>query len=134
MSDKKKEGFPTWNTCKIAPCICRLLAKTGDLLATDPELMKRTGWSRARLVGVYKRARWDGVTVGDMDRFLWACGLTPDKQRRYLWLLKRAMESKDGIKSMRHLRTCNQAWRASTVEALVKMVEKVLENEYGDTE
>lgn len=128
------ESIPTWVTCKIPPCICRVLARTGDLLATDAELMKRTGWTKVKLAGVYQLPSWEKVTVGDMDRFLWACGLSPDKQRRYLWLLKRAWKSKDGIKHMRHLRTCNLAWRASLVEAMVKMMEKVLENELGDTQ
>ena len=112
-----------------------MLAKTGDLLATDPELMKRTGWTRTRLVKVYRQASWETVSTGDMDRFLWACGLSPKKQRRYIWLLKRAEQSKEGIKSMRHLRTNNQAWRASLVDALVKMLENVergLEDEHGD--
>ena len=116
------ESIPTWNTCKMPPCICRLLAKTNDLLATDAELMKRTGWSRSQLVRVYQRGAWKDVTLGEMDHFLWACGLTPGKQRRYLWLLKRAWQSKDGIKNMRHLRTNGVAWRASLVDALVKMV------------
>lgn len=116
---------PTWNTCRLAPCIARILAKQNELLLSDAELMKRLGWTKSKLIGVYRAATWEDVKVGDMDRFLQACGLHPANQRRYLWLIKRAW-SKDGVAKMRHLRSAGQPWRASMVSALLQMVEKVL--------
>ena len=116
---------PTWTTCKLAPCLARILAKHNELLLTDAELMKRLGWTKAKLIRIYRAATWDDVTVGDMDRFLEACGLHPANQRRYLWLIKRAW-TRDGIANMRHLRSAGQPWRASMVAALLQMVERVL--------
>ena len=107
------------------------MAKTGDILATDVELMQRTGWTRARLKKLYRAPNWDWVEIGDMNAFLSACGLVPQKQRRYIWAIKRALASKEGIRGMRHLRTCGLAWRASMVEAFVRMVEKVLYDYYN---
>lgn len=124
--------IPTWNKCLIAPCICRLLAKSPGregLVMTDPELMKKTGWRREYLRSVYYRATWDKVAVGDMDLFLWACGLHPSKQRRYKWLLQRAWSNgMEGIRSMKHLRG-DQPWRIFQVNSLLRMVERVLEDE-----
>lgn len=116
----------TWATCKIPPCLARLLAKENDLLMSDGQLMAKLGWTRGRLKKIYRAATWENVSVGDMDCFLGACNLEPAKQRRYLWLYKRALNSPDGLKNMRHLRTAGQSWRASMVESLLHMVEKVL--------
>lgn len=116
----------------IPPCICRLLAKhdgrEGRLL-TDTDIRKRTGWRKEYLRSVYNSATWKAITVGDMDLFLWACGLHPSKQRRYKWVLQRAWRNgMDGIRKMRHLRA-DVAWRCNQVKTLLRMVERVLENE-----
>lgn len=122
----------TWNRCTIPPCICRMLARNDGRdgrLMTDAELGKKTGWGKKHLRAVYRRATWDDVTVGNMDLFLWACGLHPSKQRRYTWLLKRALKNgMEGIRKMRHLRA-DTAWQVNQVQTLLRMVERVLDNE-----
>ena len=126
--------IPTWSHAKIAPCICRILAKCKgkgerDRVMTDAELMRRTGWGKKHLRAVYQRASWEGVTNGDTDLFLWACDLHPSKQRRYLWLLKRAWRNgMEGILKMRHLRA-TVAWQRNQVDTLLRMIERVLEDE-----
>lgn len=96
---------------------------------TAVELRERTGWSNGRLRSVMYSTNWKDITDGDKDLFLWACGLHPSKQRRYLWVLKRAWKNGiDGILNMRHLRT-DAYWQASRVNALLRMVERALENE-----
>ena len=125
-------AIPTWNRCTIPPCICRMLAKgegrDGHLM-TDAELGKKMSCGRKHLRAIYQSAAWSNVTVGDMDLFLWACGLHPAKQRRYTWLLRRAWKNgMDGIRNMRHLRA-DVAWRGNQVKILLRMVERVLENE-----
>lgn len=127
-------NIPSWSQARIPPCVCRLLAKSTDdsgqeRLMTDGELMKKTGWGKKHLRAVYQSATWKNVTVGDTDLFLWACGLHPAKQRRYMWLLQRAWRNgMDGIRNMRHLRT-DVAWRGNQVQTLLRMVERVLDNE-----
>lgn len=126
------DAIPTWTKCKLPPCICRFLAKSDDLLMTDQELMERTGWDRRKVKRVYRRVTWNNITVGDMDRFLYACRLKPENQRRYIWQLKRAWKS--GLHNMRHLRPASdvrvrQRWRPSAIASLIKMVVKVLDNE-----
>lgn len=126
-----KQVIPTWNSCRIPPCVCRLLAKSKgadgqERLMTDAELRQRTGWTRYYLSAVYHSATWDKVEVADMDLFLWACGLHPSKQRRYIWLLKRAWsKGMDGIRNMRHLKV-DVSWRIVQIDILLQMVEKVL--------
>jgi len=123
-------GIPTWNQCRIPPCVCRILAKNpgkDGLVMTDVELRQKTGWGEKRLLSVYQSASWADITVGDMDLFLWACGLHPSKQRRYTWLLRRAWKNgMDGIRKMRHLRT-ELNWRKYRVKTLLVMVERVLD-------
>lgn len=125
--------LPRWSIIKIAPCWCRILAKTKDTktgkerLMTDRELMQRTGWGKKHLRSVYNRATWDKITNGDMDLFLWACGMQPSKQRRYVYLLKRACEG-GRIRRLRHLGAA-VAWRENQVQTLLRMCERVLKNE-----
>lgn len=135
MSDE----IPSWEKIRIAPCIVRILAKTKDgsieRLKTDAELMQQTGWTRWRLVSVYQSATWNDVSVGDMNKFLFHCGLRPSTQRRSVWTLHRAYRSKEGLRSMKHLRPKgigqSRAWTAKHVNTLIAMVERVLSNEYS---
>jgi len=126
--------IPIWCHAKIAPCICRILAKAKgrdqrDRVMTDAELMKRTGWGKKHLRAVYQQGTWKNITNGDTDLFLWACGLHPSKQRRYLWLLKRALRNgMEGILKMRHLRA-DVAWQRNQVRTLLRMIGRVLEDE-----
>lgn len=118
--------IPTWNRCKIPPCICRLLARVDDRLMTDPELMAKTGWGKARLRAIYHRHSWDGVTHEETDLFLWACNIEPSKQRRYLWLLKRALsKGMKGLLGMRHLK-CNTGWQGNQLRLHLNRTEKLL--------
>ena len=125
---------PSWSRAGIPPCICRILAKKrepdgSERMLTDEELMKATGWGERHLRTVYRSATWQNIKVGDMDLFLQACGLHPSKQRRYKWLLQWAWRNgMDGIRNMKHLRT-NVASRVNQRETLLRMVERVLENE-----
>lgn len=126
--------IPSWNKAKIPPCWCRVLAKcTGKdgkpRLMTNAELASRTGWEKQYLESIYQRATWTKVKVGDMELFLWACGLHPAKQRRYVEQLRRiCKKGMDGIRNLRHLRG-RAIWQVRQRETLLRMVERVLENE-----
>lgn len=127
-------NIPSWNKAKIPPCWCRVLAKCigkdgRPRLMTNAELARKTGWHRSYLASIYRRATWDAVAVGDMDKFLWACGLHPAKQRRYVWQLRRICEKgMDGIRNLSHLRG-HAYWQIRQVETLLQMVRKVIEDE-----
>lgn len=122
-------AVPTWSRARIPPCACRILAKNpgrDGRLMTDAELMAKTGWGKKHLRTVYQSAAWEKITVGDMDLFLWACGLHPSKQRRYRWTLERAWRNgTDSLLTLRHLRT-DVAWRANQVKTLLRMAERVM--------
>lgn len=125
-------AIPTWIKVKMPPCICRIMAKSpgkdGRVL-TDTNLMQKTGWGNKRLRSVYRNATWEQIEGGDMDLFLWACGLHPSQQRRYMWVLQRAWKNgMDGIRRMRHLRA-DTAWQKQQVNGLLQMVERVLDEQ-----
>lgn len=123
----------------MAPCLCRLMAKTKDkdtgvvrLMTTD-ELSARTGWGKVRLASVYMRANWSGVKVGDMELFLRACGVTgPKRQKVLMSTIQRALKN-GGIRNMWHLRPVKVLWRENQTQALLRMCERVLENEQSGT-
>jgi hypothetical protein len=122
-------NVPTWNRCTISPCLCRILGKTWDESLgrtrpwTDNELMEKTGWGRRHLRAVYRAATWQDVTSGDIDLFLWACGIKPSKQRRSVWMLERIRRAGE-FRQLRHLRPAT-GWLENQIRALLKMVEKV---------
>lgn len=95
---------------------------------TNQELMERTGWGKKKLRSVYLRATWHDVSNRDTDLFLWACGLNPSQQKRYVFALQRALKS-GGIRRLRHLRQVEVLWRENQVQTLLRMCERVLENE-----
>jgi len=102
---------------------------------TDRELMFITGWGKKKLRGVYQRGTWAGVASSDQDLFLFACGLRKAKQRRYIWLLKRTWKKgMDGIRNLRHLRRSKIFWREHQIRTLLRMVERVLRDEYNEPE
>lgn len=119
----------TWNNCTIPPCACRLLAAKGDRCTTDKELMDATGWSKYKLRVVYQRKDWGHVTIEDQANFLAACGIELSKQRRYRLKLKRALDSPEGIRRLKHLQPTSCGWQAVQQSALINMCEKVLEHE-----
>ena len=127
--------IPTWSQARIPPCACRLLARNegrDGRLMTDAELMEKTSWGKKHLRSVYQSASWEHITVGDMDLFLWACGLHPSKQRRYRWLLERASRNgMDSLRKVRHLRA-DVLWRANQVKVLLRMAERVLNEQRTD--
>lgn len=96
---------------------------------TDGELMQRTGWGKKKLRSIYNRWNWWDVTNRDTDLFLWACGISPSKQRRYVYQLKRT-EKGGRIRRMRHLAK-GVSWREQQVKTLLRMCERVLKNEYA---
>lgn len=120
---------PTWNRCTIPPCLCRILGKIYDGQAgrtrplTDQELMERTGWGKCHLRTVYTRLSWAGVTVQDLDVFLWACGLHPSKQRRAVWMVERVRRLGD-FRKLRHLRP-STGWIEHQIVSLLDMVRRV---------
>jgi hypothetical protein len=122
--------IPTWNKCTISPALCRILARikdpaTGEVrLMTDRELMDKTGWGKKHLRGVYQAGTWESVTCGDMDRFLWACGIHPAKQRRQVWLLERILRQGGDFRRLRHLRPC-KGWRENQIVTLLRMLGRV---------
>ena len=124
----------TRNTWHIAPCVCRLLAKTKDLrtgewrLMTDAELMKLTGWGQKHLRWVYSKSSWNQITNWDTDLFLVACGLNVKAQRRYKYRLVRALK-RGGIQTMRHLQG-RIAWRVNQNKMLLRMCERSLAGEF----
>ena len=129
------KNIPTWSNARIAPCICRILARikgsNGQArLMTDDELIAKTGWGRKRLRSVYRRSTFNGVTNADTDVFHWACGLRPSNQRREVWKLHRAWNNGgiDGVLRMRHLRTA-LPWQVSQIKRMTIMMERVLKNE-----
>lgn len=108
---------------RLPPVICRFLAKGPDgLLASDRCLMERTGWGKTRLRRIYGSASWAGITVGEVDAYLEACGLSWSSQRRERWLLQL---NADDITRMRHLRAAT-GWRASMVQRHIDRLRKAL--------
>jgi hypothetical protein len=109
---------------RLPPCIVRVMAKHNNRMITDPELMRRTGWGRRKLMAVYKSASWDGIKVGDVDNFLKACGMSWSSQRRQRWLLQLAIKN-GGIHKMQHLKT-DTGWRGNQLRLHLMRIEKLL--------
>ena len=109
---------------RLMPCLARILAKHNGRLMTDPELMRRTGWSRNKLRAVYQSSSWAGVKVEDVDTFLKACDMSWSTQRRQRWLLQLAL-SHGGIKTMQHLK-CDTGWRGNQLKQHLDRIEKLL--------
>lgn len=109
---------------RLPPCICRLLAKSNGELATDAEIRGATGWSRAKLERISQATTWAGISVGDVDSFLAACGIRWSSQRKERWKLTRIIRA-GGIHRMRHLWK-PIAQRASRVATLLKRTEELL--------
>lgn len=109
---------------RLPPCIVRILAKHNGKLITDPELMRRTGWGKRYLRSVYNSASWDGIKVGDVDKFLAACGMSWSTQRRQRWLLQLAVNN-GGIQTMLHLRN-DVGWRGNQLRLHLNRIERLL--------
>ena len=90
---------------------------------TDAELMQKTGWGKKRLRSVYRRKAWHDVTHRETDLFLWACGMHPSKQRRYVFALNRVLKS-GRIRKLRHLRMTGVAWQENQIRTLLRMCER----------
>lgn len=114
---------------RLPPCIVRILAKHNGKLITDPELMRRTGWGKRYLRSVYNSASWDGIKVGDVDKFLAACGMSWSTQRRQRWLIQLGYHKTgsviDGIKSMQHLQN-DVGWRGNQLRLHLNRIERLL--------
>lgn len=111
---------------RLMPCLVRIMAKHNRRLMTDPELMRRTGWGRRKLRAVYQSASWEHVRVGDVDKFLSACGMSWSTQRRQRWLIQLAINN-GGIKTMKHLK-CDTGWRGNQLKLHLDRIEKLLGN------
>lgn len=111
---------------RLPPCICRLLAENNGELATDAEIILRTGWGRKKLDRISRAISWAEITVADVDAFLRVCGISWSSQRREREKLQwAATKSVGGIAGMRHLQN-TIAQRASRVTTLLKRTEELL--------
>jgi hypothetical protein len=107
----------------MPPFIARLMAKNNGRLATTPDMMARTGFGHGKIEKISKMTTWEHVTVGDVDRFLAACGLSWSTQRRQRWLIGLAAR-KGRLHKMHHLKTTNRV-EASQIKAHLRRIESL---------
>lgn len=110
---------------RLPPAFARLFAKHERHLASDDEMMRRTGWGETKLRRISRADSWRGVAVADVDCFLKACGLTWSAQRRQRWLLKLAANG-TGLERMRHLRH-KKFWQACQVQKHIRRLKRIFD-------
>ncbi len=110
---------------RLPPIVCRMMAKCDGQFMSDPQIMALTDWGKAKLTRIYNATSWAGISVGDADLFLRACGLSWSSQRRVRWLLRRVGGD---ISKMRHLQS-DKPWRISMVRRHQKRIERLLKRE-----
>ncbi len=65
---------------RFPPCVCRLLARTGDSnrnirLLEDEEIAERANIHVSKVRSIMWLTNWDSVTVEDLFKFSKACGI-----------------------------------------------------------
>lgn len=83
------------------PSLCRLLARSGGVGLTDKELAQRAGWSVQKVISIGALPSWESVSVGDMAKFMAACGIYPSNIRHHRRYLKRTLRSKTPLARLR---------------------------------
>lgn len=109
---------------RLPPIICRLLARDNGRLISDVELAKRTGWCKTKLRRLYRAKSWGHVKVGDVDKFLAACGMKWSTQRRQRRLLKIVLEG-NGIENMKHMKASTRR-EAAMIAMIIRHVNRLL--------
>jgi len=112
---------------RLPPYVVRILARKNGILISDADILKMTGWRRRQLRRVSWATSWKDVTVGEVDAFLKACGMSWSQQRRQRYRLRQLVST--NLYSMRHLRYrygTKQAWYAQCIKSHQKRFEKIL--------
>jgi hypothetical protein len=89
---------------RLPPNICRLIAREGRRQPLDnAALAARSGLTIERIAYISKLRSWASVTVGEMDAFRTACGISPTNQSRHYWYVRRTFDQHLTIKPLAHL-------------------------------
>ena len=98
---------------QIPPCLCRILARTGESITPIAVIAKRAKMTQFMTREISRLPSWETVTVGDAVRFSEACGVDLLRPRPRLFYLKRVLKS-GGLKTLA---------RGTTMEYIINQIQ-----------
>lgn len=92
---------------RLPPNVCRLLAREphrAKVPLTTEQIAKRSGLSKQTVLKISKLRSWASVTLQNLERFEFGCGIRPGSEARQLWYLKRTKDKSKTQQGFYHLR------------------------------
>lgn len=107
---------------RLPPVACFMLARRNGKPIKLAEIRQVSGLSRRKTVAMAKAKTWKPFSIGDIDAFRMACGITARNEQRHFWYLRqtwRRMEDGGGMRHLKHAhpRTLELIKRALTADA-----------------
>lgn len=114
---------------RLPPIIVRIQAREHGKPLDNEEIARRAGMTVQRLVRIYTAWDWNGVSLGEVDRVRAACGVTLRTQYRILGYIKRTLDERKVVRSMKHLRLMPKKKRDRLLKHLRNRMQPQPQNE-----
>jgi len=108
---------------KLPPHWCRLVAREPHRMKqprTTETIAKISGFSKQKVLHISRLRTWKDVTIGDMELFKKACGITPGKgEPLQLAYIKRSKDKNQTAQGFYHLRRLMKKTKDQRLEKFI---------------